>query len=144
MIHVVPVMGLVVTAIATFTVALAAPDPCKLVSQGEAGNAMGESAKPAIRSTFHNNPSCRYYNASKTKNVFLVNVGSAEFARAKQFRGSPMPVPGVGDEAFWKFGSLFVRRGANYEQVGLYLNGNSMKQMEPGVQALGKLAAGRM
>lgn len=46
--------------------------------------------------------------------------------------------------AIWASGSLFVQKGGKFAQVGLYLSPASMQQMDPGIVALGKIAAGRM
>jgi hypothetical protein len=143
--HALCALGFIIGGVAMFSPAVARPNPCKLVSRAEAARAMGEASSPAIVSTFRGNASCRYYNAAKTKNVFLRNVSFPEFASAKLSRsGKPVPVPGVGDEAFWMLGSLFVRKAGNYEQVSLYLSANSTIRMEPGLPSLSKLAASRM
>jgi hypothetical protein len=139
------VTGFVIGSLATFSVALAAPVPCKLVSQAEAATAMGEAARPGIASAVLNNVSCRYYNTAKTKNVWVRNMSSSQFATSKGFQaGNPVPVSGVGDEAFWMLGSLFIHKGTNYEQVSLFLSTNSMKRMEPNLPALGKLVASHL
>ncbi len=139
------VTSFAIGSLATFSVALAAPVPCKLVSQAAATKAMGEAANPGIASSSWNNVSCRYFNAAKTKNVFVRNMSSSQFATSKGFRaGNPVPVPGVGDEAFWMLGSLFVRKGTNYEQLSLFLSPNSVKRMEPNLPALGRIAASNM
>lgn len=139
------VTSFVIASLATFSVALAAPVPCKLVSQAEAAKAMGEASRPGIASRVPNNVSCRYYNTAKTKNVFVRNMSSSEFATSKGFQGGhPVPVRGVGDEAFWMLGSLFIREGTNYEQLSLFLSTNSMKRMEPNLPALGRLVASHM
>jgi hypothetical protein len=93
------------------------------------------------RSTRHGS-SCRYYSPNHQMNVFVQTIGAGDMIGAGQLGGKP--VPGIGDKAIWASGSLFVQKGGNYAQVGLYRSAASMQQMDPQIVALGKAAAGRM
>jgi len=123
--------------------AAAANDACALVTQAEASTAMGASAAAPIAKTDHDGyTSCRYYDPTKTKNVFVQYVDPKIAEQMGPMGGKD--VAGVGDKATWLAGSIFVTKGGKAAQIGLYLNANSMKAMDPGESALAKTAADRM
>ncbi len=129
---------------ATFatTAADAALNACVLVTVPEATAAMGAPSLPGKPRGTRHGTSCRFYSADHQKNVFVQTIQAGDMLGAAQLGGKP--VAGIGDKAIWASGSLFVQKGANYAQIGLYRNAASMQQMDPQIVPLGKIAAGRM
>jgi hypothetical protein len=123
--------------------AAATGDACALVTQVEASTAMDASAAAPIAKTDHDGyTSCRYYDPTKTKNVFVQYVDPKIAEQMGPMGGKP--VAGVGDSATWLAGSIFVTKGGKAAQIGLFLSPNSMKTMDPAESALAKTAADRM
>ena len=123
--------------------AAAAGDACALVTQAEASTAMGASAAAPIAKTDRDGyTSCRYYDPTKTKNVFVQYVDPKIVDQMGPMGGKP--VAGVGEKATWLAGSIFVTKDGKAAQIGLYLSPNSMKTMDPGESALAKTVADRM
>jgi hypothetical protein len=133
-----------VAAVATATVppAGAAADACALVTVAEASAAMGAPSLPGKPRPTRHGSSCRYYSANHQMNVFVQTVQPGDMIGAQQLGGKA--VPGVGDKAIWASGSLFVQKGGNVAQIGLYRSAASMEHMDPQIVTLGKSAAGRM
>jgi hypothetical protein len=132
-----------VDASAAPAAAAGSSDACALVTQDEATAAMGAKAAAGIAKTDHDGyTSCRYYDPTKTKNVFVQFVDPKLADQMGAMGGKD--VAGVGDKATWLSGSIFVTKGAKAAQVGLYLSGNSLKTMDAGEPALAKTAADRM
>jgi hypothetical protein len=130
------------SALTTAAPASASPNPCTLVTTAEASAAMGVSSLPGKPHTSRHASSCRFYSADHTKNVFVQTLGADDMIGAAQIGGKP--VPGIGDKALWIGGSMYVKKGGNYMQVGLYRNAESMKTMDPAIIPLAKTVAGRM
>jgi hypothetical protein len=122
--------------------ASAAVDPCKLVTTAEASTAMGASSLPGKLHKGRAGSSCRYYSPDHKMNVFVQAIGPADMQGASQLGGKN--VSGIGDQAVWAAGSLFIRKGGNFAQVGLYRTAGSMEHMDPQIIPLAKAAASRM
>jgi len=121
----------------------AAGDACALVTQAEATTALGSAAQAGIAKTDHDGyTSCRYYDATKTKNVFVQFLDPKLADNMTMMGGKE--VAGVGDKATWLSGSIFFQKSGKAAQVGLYLSPASMQTMDPGEVDLAKTAAGRM
>lgn len=106
-------------------------------------SALGSAAQAGIAKTAHDGyGSCRYYDATTTKNVFVQFV-DPKLADAMAAMGGK-EVAGVGDRGTWLAGSIFVQKSGKAAQVGLYLSAASMKTMEPAEADLAKVAAGHM
>ncbi len=130
-------------SVASSVPAAAATDACGLVTPAEASTALGSAAQAGITHTDHDGyGSCRYYDATKTKNVFIQFVDPKLAEQMGAMGGKD--VAGVGDKATWLSGSIFVQRSGKAAQVGLYLNAASMKAMDPAEADLAKVVAGRM
>lgn len=117
-------------------------DVCSLITQTEAGAAMGETAQPGIKGTDSGDASCRFYNATKSKNVFISVIDPQMLDAYAKMGGKP--VDGIGDKAVWTSGSIFFAKGSKALQVGLYLNPASLTTMDASEPALAKAAAGRL
>ena len=136
-------MTMAVLGAATMPVAAdAAPNACTLITAAEASAAMGVTSLPGKARPTRKGSSCRYYSPDHKMNVFVQTVGATDIAGAGQLGGKA--VPGVGDQAIWAMGSLFLRKGGQFAQIGLYLSPKSMEHMDPAVVTLGKTAASRM
>lgn len=135
---------LVATAVLSISTAAFAGtlNPCALVTMAEASTAMSVPSLPGKPHTSRRGSSCRYYSPDHKKNVYVQIVQAGDMTGAGQLGGKP--VPGIGDQALWSYGSMFVKKGGSYVQVALYLNPASMQKMEPGVIPLAKTVAGRM
>jgi hypothetical protein len=133
-----------VAAAATMPVPAAAgtTNACALVTAAEASSAMGVTSLPPKARPTRRGTSCRYYSPDHKMNVFVQTVTGGDLIGAAQLGGTA--VPGVGDKAIWAAGSLFIRKGNNSAQIGLYRSAASMEHMEPAIVTLGKTAAGRM
>jgi hypothetical protein len=130
------------SALTTAVPASASPNPCTLVTTAEATTAMGVTSLPGKPHTSRRSSSCRFYSADHTKNVFVQTLDAGDMTGAAQIGGKP--VPGIGDKALWVAGSMYVKKGGNYMQVGLYRNAASMQKMDPAIIPLAKTVAGRM
>jgi hypothetical protein len=128
--------------LASTTPAGAAASPCSLITAAEASSAMHVTALPGIARSSRRGASCRYYSPDHRMNVFVQAIRPTDLIGAAQLGGKP--VSGVGDKAIWSGGSLFIQKGGNTAQVGLYLSAESMNHMDPAIVTLGKLAASRM
>ncbi len=130
-------------AAASSVPAAAATDACALVTRAEASTALGSKASAGIAKAGHDGyGSCRYYDATKTKNVFVQFV-DPKLAAGMGSMGAT-DVPGIGDKAFWFGGAIFVSKGDKAAQVSLYLGAGSIKTIDPGEVDLAKIAATRM
>ena len=49
--------------------------------------------------------------------MFVQTLDAGDMTGAAQIGGKP--VPGIGDKALWVGGSMYVKKGGNYMQVGL-------------------------
>ena len=103
---------------------------------------MGTGSLPGKPHTSRHGMSCRFYSSDHTKNVFVQTAGAQDMIGAAQLRGKP--VAGIGDKAIWAAGSMFVQKGGQYVQVGLYRSAASMDKMDPQIVPLAKIVAGRM
>lgn len=117
-------------------------DPCALITVAEATAAMGVPSQAGLRHSGRAGESCRFYSPDHQMNVFVKLAEAGDLMGARQLGGKTMP--GIGDEAVWAGGTIFIRKGAHFASVGLYLNANSMKSIDPQLLVLGKAAAGRM
>lgn len=133
----------VLVACAAATPALAAPNPCKLVTQAEAARALGLAVLPAKPVPGGGNTECRYLNADKSQNV-VVQVHD----RVSDFPASMLAVPGVkhvpqiGPKAMVFSNTLFMVKHGTYVTIGIF-KGPSVKD-DADVVRLGKIAASRM
>jgi len=96
----------------------AAGDACALVTQAEATTALGSAAQAGIAKTDHDGyTSCRYYDATKTKNVFVQFLDPKLADNMTMMGGKE--VAGVGDKATWLSGSIFFQKGGKAAQDSL-------------------------
>ena len=136
-------VGIAATSLTTAAPASAGTsNPCALVTTADASTAMGVTSLPGKPHTSRHASSCRFYSADHKKNVFVQTLDADDMAGAAQIGGKS--VPGIGDKALWIAGSMYVKKGGNYMQVGLYLKPESMKTMDPAIIPLSKTVAGRM
>ena len=135
--------GVAAAALAAPHAAVAAgANVCGLVTAPEATAAMGAASLPGKLRVGKRSTSCRWYSADRTKNVFVQTIGADDMQGALQLGGKK--ISGIGDDAVWAAGSLFVKKGGKYMQVGLYRTAGSMQTMDAQIVPLGKAAAGRM
>lgn len=117
-------------------------NPCALATVADATTAMHVASLPGKPHNGRSGASCRYYSPDHTKNVFVQIVQAGDMIGAAQLGGKA--VSGIGDKAVWAAGSMFVQKGGQTVQVGLYLNAGSMQKMDAAIVPLAKTVAGRM
>lgn len=103
----------------------AAADACALVTTAEMSEVTGQPVAAAVAGTGSNTGACSYTLTSGTPVVLMTYVTGPSvpsiFDAYKQTE-SAEPIEGVGDEAVWGFGTLFVRKGdklINISPVGV-------------------------
>lgn len=130
-------------ALPALSAAAAGPlDLCALITRSEASAALGAAVEPGSPERALGSYACRWYSPDGEKELFVTVVQARDVQRARSFGGRL--VPGIGEEAVWALGSLFIRKGASCVQVGLHLSANSMKAMDQEILTLGRAVAGRM
>jgi hypothetical protein len=94
-------------------------EPCSLLTQAEVDAAVGQPLGPGLQSLGRD---CGW---SATDNTAGVDVQVSDWAQTKTAatapgNGPPISVPGVGDEAFYRQGDLYVRKGDAGFLVGIF------------------------
>ena len=117
-------------------------EPCALLTRAEVAAALGAAAGPGSPDKARGCNRCQWTSPDEQKIAFVTIVQAWDFQLART--GGGKLVHGIGEEAVWATGSLFIRKGSAFVQVGLYLGDTSMKAMDPEILELGKAAAGRM
>ena len=117
-------------------------EPCALLTRAEVSAALGAAAGAGIPDKTRGGNRCQWSSPDQQRIVYLTIVQAWDFQLART--GGGKLVHGIGEEAVWATGSLFIRKGSVYVQVGLYLSDTSMKAMDPEILDLGKAVAGRM
>jgi hypothetical protein len=123
---------------------------CSLVSQQEAGVALGGDPGAGVATAANGGSSCLYGTSPELVSVNLVPSGGKadyEHTRAAAPAGIGVDVPGVGAAAFGVFrgpaGQIWFYQGDALVEVGLIDAGGSTP-LEPRATALAKAAAGRV
>jgi hypothetical protein len=102
-----------------------AADACAMVTTAEMSEVTGQAVQAAVAGTGSNTGACAYTLADRTPVVlttYLTGPSVASIFEAYKQTESAEPVEGVGDEAVWGFGTLFVRKGdklINISPVGV-------------------------
>lgn len=120
----------------------AARDACALVSAADAAAALGAAAGRGRPERAQGSNACRWAGPDPERHLFVAIVPAGDLHRARSFGGRPLT--GIGDEAVWFLGTLFIRKGLLCVQVSLYLGPDSMKAMDAEILTLGRAVAGRM
>jgi hypothetical protein len=126
--------------------ALAAPvDACKLVTSAEVGAVVGASVVQEAPINGPTSSSCHWKGGAVT--VVVATMSASMFQTGKKIM-SPMPVSGIGDEAYQTGFSptmtkLTVRKGANAITVTV-LGLKDLSATQAAEKAVGRTAAGRM
>jgi uncharacterized protein DUF3558 len=127
-----------------------AVDPCSLVTEDEAGAALGADPGPGEMSTAHGASSCIYGESPTLVSVSLVpNGGKAAYlqARSQAPAGQLNDVAALGDGAFGVFtgsaAEIWFYQGDSMVAVGLIVGGSATPLKDPAV-VLAELAAGRL
>lgn len=142
------------------TVQAAAPaariaDPCKLLTQAEASEAISAQVGAGELKQFGIITRCSFYNKRDSQQELLLDVQNenAPVADSVLFDSSShgpdaKPVPGIGDQALWfhseGFGggtSLDILKGGRLVHIILP---RTIKTMTPAVEKAARLIAGRM
>jgi hypothetical protein len=125
-----PTLGLTPTSI----------DPCALVTKSEVEAALGRPVKDPRNVA--GQPTCVYDDSMALPgapnpagigiNLALYTTGGAqEFSSFRdRYPAPPTPVPGIGDDAFWTGGSLYVLRGDFYFDVTMYTSDTDAAKLQ--------------
>lgn len=131
------------------------PNPCKLLTQAEASEAIGAKVDPGELKQFGAVTRCSFYNKQdREREVFLdvhndtATVPDSVLFEASTHSPDAKPVSGIGDQALWyhsddRFGgtSLDILKGGRFVHVILP---RTIKTLTPAVEKAGKLIASRM
>jgi hypothetical protein len=133
-------------------------DLCSLLPAAEVSKALGQaydapqtSAAPRPFPNTNTGTDCNYLSKSGNKLWFRAYVDSSPseaadlFAKLSKFYGTPKPVKGLGDEAYFdQEDALHVRKG----KVRFYINLSTMQTFnqtkEKQIRALANVVAGRL
>jgi hypothetical protein len=123
--------------------AVAAPNPCKLITQSEAARALGVAVLPAKPVPGGGNTECRYSNAAKNENVVVqVHDRVSEFPNVLLTVPTVTHVPQLGPKAVEYGNLLYMVTHGVYVTIGIYKGPNVKADAD--VIRLGKIAASRM
>jgi hypothetical protein len=128
------------------------PDPCRLLTQAEASEAIGTKLDAGTLKRFGIITRCAYYNSRTREQELFMDVHNetapvADPALFDSYTHMPdvKPVSGIGDQALWshsEIGSgLDILKGGRLVQVGLP---RTMTTMTPAVERAARVIASRM
>ena len=115
-------------------------DPCALLTKSEVDAALGRPVKDPRNVA--GQPTCVYDDSMQPSGApnpagiginlaFYTTGGAQEFSRFKNNASlAPTPVTGIGDDAFWTGGSLYVLRGDFYFDVTMYTSDPDVARLE--------------
>ena len=119
-----------------------AVDPCAVVAQADASQAVhGEAREATVHGTLAGK-FCHYRSSDNKMNIFVQNV-NPQIMKTLPALGAKA-VPDVGDAAYLYRTSLYVQKGRNVVQINVYSNSLDGKVYTTELTTLGKLAASRM
>lgn len=127
-------------------------DPCKLLTQAEASEAIGAKLDVGQLKRFGSITRCTFYNGGATEQELFLDVHNetAPVADAVLFDSythmpDVRPVAGIGDQALWAHSEIATRldilKGGRLVEVGLP---RTMATLTPAVEKAARLMAGRM
>lgn len=116
-------------------------DPCTLVAQSDAGQAMG-GAQPAVAYAISTGKFCHYQSSDQRMNIFVQNVNPQVMSTLQQMGATT--VPNIGDAAYIYRTSIYVEKGSNVVQINVYTNSLDGTTYTAELMTLAKLAASRM
>ena len=115
-------------------------NPCSLVTVDEVSEAMGRKSGPGELHDAFNGKRCNFYDPTRQYEVFLQTV---DWNLAGPMMTPENTLSGIGDKAFWLYGSIYVLKNGHGMMVGLQLP-HVMEKMTPAAEKFGKLVASRM
>ena len=122
---------------------LAQGSPCALVTQSEASTALGVPAMPGVAKSLGGSIVCRYFSRDKKKQVSVATITAGDYAMVQK-AGTPA-LDGIGTDALYFGGSIYIQKGAAFARVGLL---RSMADMAiappPALVVLAKAIASRL
>jgi hypothetical protein len=116
-------------------------DPCMLVAQSDAAQAMG-STQPAVAYAIPAGKFCHYQSSDQRTNIFVQNVNPQVMATLQQMGATS--VSGIGDAAYIYRTSIYVEKGSNVVQIDVYSNSLDNTTYTTELTSLATLAASRM
>jgi hypothetical protein len=127
-------------------------DPCKLLTQNEASEAISTRLGPGEMKTFRGVTRCAFFNTQNREEELWLDVQNetavvTDVVLFDSLSHGPdvKPVSGIGDRALWAHSQigtfLYILKGGNMLAIGLP---RTMAAMTPAVEKAGKLMASRM
>lgn len=115
-------------------------DPCSLVTVEEVSEAMGRKSNAGELHKAFNGNRCNFYDPTSQYEIFLQTV---DWNVAGEMMTADNTVPGIGDKAYWSFGSVYVLKNGHGMMIGFQLP-DVMPKLTPQAEKLAKTAASRM
>jgi hypothetical protein len=115
-------------------------DPCSLLTVDEVSEVMGRKANPGELHKAFNGSRCNFYDQTSQYEIFLQTV---DWNIAGQMMTSDNALQGIGDKAYWSFGSIYVLKNGHGMMIGFQLP-DVLPKSTPQVEKLARTAAGRM
>lgn len=93
-------------------------NPCSLATADEVSAVMGRRTNPGELKHVFNGNRCNFYDQSSQYEVFLQTV---DWNLAGPMMTPANTVAGIGDKAFWSYGSLYVLKNGQGLMIGFQL-----------------------
>lgn len=115
-------------------------NPCSLATVDEVSAVMGRTSRPGeLKQAFHGNR-CNFYDSSSQYEVFLQTV---DWNMAGPMMTPQNTVTGIGDKAFWSYGSVYVLKSGHGMMIGFQLP-NVLPTLSPAARKFAETVASRM
>lgn len=101
---------------------------------------MGRTSKPGELKQAFNGNRCNFYDASSQYEVFLQTV---DWNMAGPMMTAQNTVTGIGDKAYWSYGSVYVLKNGHGMMIGFQLP-NVLPTMSPAARKFAETVASRM
>lgn len=115
-------------------------NPCSLVTVGEVSEAMRRRSNPGELHKAFNGNRCNFYDATSQYEIFLQTV---DWNVAGEMMTADNTVQGIGDKAYWSFGSVYVLKNGHGMMIGFQLP-DVLPKLTPAAEKLARTAASRM
>lgn len=115
-------------------------DPCSLATVDEVSTVMGRKSKPGeLKRAFKGNR-CDFDDRSSQYEIFLQTV---DWNLAGPVMTPENTVAGIGDKAFWSYGSVYVLKNGHGMMIGFQLP-HVLPSLTPPARKFAEIVASRM
>jgi predicted small secreted protein len=115
-------------------------NPCSLATLDEVSAVMGRRSQPGELHQAFNGNRCNFYDASSQYEVFLQTV---DWRLAGPVMTSENTLQGIGERAYWSYGSIYVLKNGHGMMVGFQLP-HFLSSPTPPAENFAKQVASRM